>query len=242
MADRKSTDSSYAAADLPAVLSRRRALTAAGALAAAGAASMQAVAGKDDEGPGGAVGIAPSPTNSVEFRAHFTQSGSSGETFEGYGYLTRLAGAADGELYAGASLSETTALFTAYAQGTLSNRVHDATGVHTLDIDGTLTVYQRPSPGATFADPNSFKVGTAVAQFDLTLQDVLTVFMPGKGLPALNGAMRQTASEKLIGAPHGRRFGRKGNLARLSATGIGTLVDPLTLNSTHDMGGNWVVA
>ena len=241
MAERNSTDSSRSSSDPARVLSRRQALTSAGALAVAGMATSPAVAGAGDDPGGGQVGIARSPANSVEFRAHFTQTGSTGENFAAFGYLTRLAGAADSELYAGASLSEATALFTTFAAGTLSNRVHDASGVHTLDIDGTLTVYQRSAPGATFADPNSFKVGAPVAQFSVTLQDVLTVIMPGKGLPSLNGAMRQTASEKLLTAPASRRFGRTGSRARLWATGIGSLVDPVTLNSIHDMGGNWVV-
>ena len=151
-----------------------------------------------------------------------------------------LAGARDGELFAGAP-GESTALFTAYATGTLVNRIHDGSPVHTLDVDGTLTVYQRSAPGATFADPGSFKVGTAVAQFAVNLQDVLTVFAPGQGLPSLNGSLRQTGSDKLLGAPANRRFGHVGSRARLSATGMGTLTDPTTLNSILNMAGNWVV-
>src|SRR5574337_679335 len=179
-------------------------------LAGGPGAASAAAAGAAAEPSGANVGIAASPANAVEFRAHFDQTGSTGENFEAYGYLTRVAGAGDAELYAGGPLGESTALFTAYAQGSLTNRVHDATGVHTLDIDGTLTVYQRAAPGASFADPSSFRTGTAVAQFDVTLHDVLTVFTPGKGLPSLNGAMRQTAAERLAGVPPGRRFGRVG--------------------------------
>jgi hypothetical protein len=222
-------------------LSRRQALTAAGVLAAAGAASTSpAQAAPATAARGGMVGIAPAPDNAVEFRAQFRQTGSSGENFEAFGYLTQVAGARDGELFAGAP-GESTALFTAYAKGTLVNRIHDGSPVHTLDVDGTLTVYQRPAPGATFADPGSFRVGTPVAEFAVNLQDVLTVFAPGQGLPSLNGSLRQTASDKLLGAPANRRFGHVGSRARLSATGIGTLTDAATLNSTLDMAGNWVV-
>lgn len=242
MAERESPESSQATADNAGALSRRQALTAVGTLAAAGVASAQTAVTDAAGVPGGAsIGIALRPANSVEFRAHLTQTGASGENFEAFGYLTRVAGAADADLYAGTSLSETTALFTAHAKGTLFNRVHDTSGVHSLDIDGTLAVYQRAAPGATFADPDSFKAGALVAQFDVSLQDVLTVIMPGKGIPSLNGSMRQTVADRLLNAPVGRRFGRTGSRARLFATGLGTLVDPLTLNSTLDMAGNWVV-
>ena len=244
MVDRESPKSSRATADNAAVLSRRQALTAAGALAAAGVASAQAAAADAGSLPAGAaIGIALRPANSVEFRARFFQSGATGDKFLALGYLTRVAGLMEAELKDGASLNEGTALFTAYAEGDLlpSNRVHDPSGVHTLDIDGTLTVYQRPAPGASFGHPDSFKTGIPVAQFDVTLHDILTVIAPGKGIPSLNGSMRQTQSDKLTSTTPGRHFGRIGSRARLSATGLGTLVDPVQLNSILDVGGNWVV-
>src|SRR5574340_1099756 len=126
MADDDFTDSLAPGAGDALVLSRRQALSAAALLATAGTASAQAAAGA----PGANVGIAPSPANAVEFRAHFTQTGPTGENFDAYGYLTRVAGASDAELFSGGPLGESTALFTAYAQGSLTNRVHDATGVH----------------------------------------------------------------------------------------------------------------
>jgi hypothetical protein len=242
MADREPPILSQQSVDDAGVLSRRQALTAAGALAAAGVASAQSAASGTDNLPGGAaIGIALAPANAVEFRAQFKQTGAAGENFVAFGYLTRVASVADSELYAGATLGEATALFTAYAEGTLNNRVLDGSAVHTLDVAGTLKVYQRTAPGATFVDPGSFKIGTLVAQFDVALHDILTVIMPGKGIPTLNGSMRQTHSEKLVSAPTGRRFGRNGSRARLFATGLGTLDDPVTLNSTLNMGGNWVV-
>jgi hypothetical protein len=187
------------------------------------------------------VGITAAPVNAVEFRAHFTQTGATGQNFEAFGYLTRVAGLADAELFAGAPAGPGTALFTAVASGALVNRVHDGGAVHSLDVEGTLTVYQRSAPGARFDDPASFKVGIPVAQFAVTLQDVLTVIAPGKGLPSLSGALRQTAAERLASAPAARRFGQVGSRARMSATGLGELVDPATLNSRLDMAGNWVM-
>jgi hypothetical protein len=240
MAERSNTDPILSVAD--ALLSRRQALTAAGAMAAAGVASAQStVTAPTGASAVGMVGIAAAPANAVEFRAHFTQTGATGQNFEAFGYLTRVAGLSDTELFAGAPAGPGTALFSAVASGALVNRVHDGGFVHTLDVEGTLTVYQRSAPGATFDDPESFKVGTPVAQFAVSLQDVLTVIAPGKGLPSLNGVLRQTAAERLSSAPAARRFGRIGSNARMFATGLGELVDPVTLNSRLDMAGNWVI-
>ena len=230
------------AAKQGAALSRRRALSMAGAMAASvGAAAAHAEPSHDEsDAGGGLVGEAPAPANAVEFRARFVQTGASGEDFAAYGYLTRAAGASPADLFWGSVFNETTALLTAYAAGTLSRRVLDQS-VHSLDIEGSLTIYQRAAPGASFGSPASFQVGLAVARFDLTLQDILTVFAPAKGIPTLTGGMRQTLAEKLGGQPPGRRFGHTGSRARLFATGLGTLVDPVTLNAALEMAGNWVL-
>jgi hypothetical protein len=224
-------------------LSRRQALSMAG-LVAAGASAVAAreasAHGESDPG-GNTVGEAEAPANAVEFRARFVQTGASGEDFAAYGYLTRAAGTNVADLFWGGSpLNETTALLTAYASGTLARRVLDQS-VHSLDIEGTLTIYQRAAPGASFATPASFQVGEPVARFDLTLQDILTVFAPAKGIPTLTGGMSQTLAGKLAGTPAGRRFGHRGSRARLFATGLGTLVDPVTLNAALEMAGNWVL-
>lgn len=240
MAERNSSSSYRATPDPAGVLSRRQALTGAGALAAAAVATSPAAAGAGDEPAGGQVGIAPSPANAVEFRARFVQTGSSGEDFAAYGYLTRAQGTSDSDLFAGTTHNVTTTLFTAYASGKLTQRVLDKS-VHALDIEGALTIYQRITAGASFGLPSSFQVGLPVARFDLTLQDILTVLVPGRGIPTLTGGMRQTLADRLVGPPVGRRFGRMGSRARFFATGVGDLVDPVTLNAELEMVGNWVI-
>jgi hypothetical protein len=113
--------------------------------------------------------------------------------------------------------------------------------VHSIDIKGVLTVYQRTHGGADFADPASFNVGKPVAQFDVTLLDVLTVFAPGQGLPTLTGDMHQTRAHQLSHHFSGKRFGLRGQRLRFHATGIGTLTDPVKLNSLHEIAGSWSV-
>jgi hypothetical protein len=239
MAYQDDDDSMRQAAKQGGALSRRQALTAAGLLAAGtGVASAQTTSGTQTSGR--LVGDAPGPANAVEFRARFVQTGRSGEDFAAFGYLTRAQGAVDDDLFAGAVHNETTALLTAYAAGNLVQRTLDRS-VHSLDIEGALTVYQRVSAGASFNAPDSFQVGTPVARFELTLQDILTVFVPGRGIPTLTGAMRQTLADSLAGPTAGRRFGHIGSRARFFATGVGDLVDPVTLNAVLEMAGNWVV-
>jgi hypothetical protein len=218
-------------------LSRRRMMTATAAAAGAGVATAgpaqaEAAAGAQPVSSG------ERGTTTVEFRGRITQSGSSGQNFTGYGYLIRASHANDRGLFQGAPPSEKTALLTVYAAGELKARVLDMS-VHSLDIVGTLTVYQRSRPGADFGDPSSFRVGTPVARYDLTLQDVLAVYATGKGLPTLTGDMHQTAARALSGPLAGRTFGRAGTRLRLFATGLGTLTDPVTLNAQLEIAGNW---
>jgi len=219
-------------------LSRRRVMTASAVAAGVGLASIP---GQADAAAGGqAVSLGVTGTTTVEFRGRVTQSGDSGQSFTSYGYLIRASNADDSGLFASTPPSETTALLTAYATGDLQARVTDVS-VHSLDIVGTMTVYQRSQPGATFDDPSSFQVGTPVASYDMTLQDVLTVFAPGQGLPTLTGDMLQTAVGTLSGPLAGQKFGRPGAQLRFFATGLGTLTDPTKPNSQLEIAGNWSI-
>jgi hypothetical protein len=217
-------------------LSRRRVMTASAVFAGAGLAVAPTAA---EAGTGGAVSLGESGTTTVEFRGRVTQSGTTGQSFTSYGYLIRASHAGQSDLFSGTPLSEATALLTAYATGDLRARTVD-TSVHSLDIVGTMTVYQRSSAGADFDNPLSFKVGTPVARYHMTLQDVLTVFAPDTGLPTLTGDMRQTFARALSGPLAGQMFGRKGTRLRFFATGIGTRTD-LAPHAQLEIAGNWSI-
>jgi len=224
-------------------LSRRRVLrgagfAVAGGVAATAASSTAAGAANTAQSSVGRVAVGRQGRTTAEFRGRISQTGSSGETFTAYGYLTAADGAVATDLFADTVKNETTALLTLYATGALTNRVLD-TAVHSLDIVGSLHVYQRSGAGASFADPSTFTVGTKVASYDMTLQDVLAVFAPGKGLPTLTGDMAQSFSGVLGGGLSRRKFGIAGLNLRMFATGIGTLVDPVTLNAQLEIAGNW---
>lgn len=220
-------------------LSRRRVLTGAGAAVAGGVALAGMVpAGEAAAGDPSGVATGPNGSTTAEFRGRIAQTGTTGESFHSYGYLYSATGATAADLFAGTPYTVGSALLTVDATGDLVARVFDQ-AVHALDIAGTLTVYQRSTPGADFNDPASFAVGTPVATFNVTIQDVLTVFAPGKGLPTITGDMKQTAAGKLAGRLAGQRFGTRNQRLRMLATGLGTLVDPTTFNSIHEVAGNW---
>jgi hypothetical protein len=176
----------------------------------------------------------------VEFRGRIKQTGSSGQDFTSLGYLIRATHAKESGVFAGSPHNESTALLTAYATGRLTNRVLDMS-VHSLDIVGVMTIYQRSHPGADFNNPSSFRVGTPVAKYNMTLQDVLAVFDTAKGLPTLTGDMKQTFARALAGPLAGHTFGRVGTRMRLFATGLGALTNPVTLNAQLEIAGNWSI-
>ena len=219
-------------------VSRRQVMTASAVVAGVGLASVPARAEASTGGQ--AVSLGEPGTTTVEFRGRVAQSGSTGQSFTSFGYLIRASNAGEGDLFAGTPLSEATALLTAFATGDLQARTVDMS-VHALDIVGTMTVYQRSAPGASFSDPSSFKVGTPVASYDMTLQDVLTVFAPAQGLPTLTGDMLQTAANALSGPLSGQKFGRKGARLRFIATGLGALTDAAKPNSQLEIAGNWSI-
>jgi hypothetical protein len=219
-------------------LTRRSVLAGAGAAVAAGVAAGVTSAA-DAAVPH--VGVGPDDLTVAEFRGRITQSGGSGQNFEATGFLTKLRGATHADLFKGAPPAVGTALFTLHATGKLTNRVLDMS-VHALDIVGTLTVYQRQTPGAHFGTPASFQRGRAVATFGLVLQDVLTVFAPARGIPTLTGDMRQTSSATLHAGLAGKHFGAKDQRLRMFATGLGMLTDPVTLNAELEIAGNWTAS
>jgi hypothetical protein len=227
-------------------LSRRSVLGAAGIAVAGGVAAatglaspaVAAPAATDVAADTNGIAIGLSGSTVVEFRGRIKQTGSRGDVFTAFGYLTRVVGLDSAALFSGSATNESTALFTLFATGQLQSRVLD-TSVHALDIVGTLDVYQRSTPGATFSDPSSFTVGTKAAAFTMQLQDVLAVFAPNQGIPTLTGDMEQTSESAPSGRGQGKRFGKRGNRSRLFATGLGTLVDPVTLNAALEVAGNW---
>jgi hypothetical protein len=217
-------------------LTRRRVVAAgvAGGLGVGLASSAEPADAADSRG----ASAGPRGSTVVEFRGRIEQSGDSGQTFSSRGFLTRVSHIRRSDIFDGSPHTVSTALLTAVASGDLRARVLDMS-VHSLDIVGTMTIYQRKHGGADFTDPASFKVGHVVARYDLVLQDVLAVYAPAQGLPTLTGDMTQTRARALSGPLAGTTFGRRGTRLRMFATGLGQLTDPVTLNAELEIAGNW---
>ncbi len=215
-------------------------MTASAVAAGAGLTSVSACSSSGSQADAGTdgqvVSLGASGTTTVEFRGRVTQSGTS---FTSYGYLIRASHADQSDLFSGTALSEKTAMLTAYATGDLRARTTDNV-VHSLDIVGTMTVHQRSNPGADFNNPSSFQVGTLVARYDMTLQDILTVIALNTGLPTLTGDMLQTAAGALSGPLAGQKFGKKGTRLRFFATGLGHKTDDAP-TAQLEIAGNWSI-
>ena len=145
-----------------------------------------------------------------------------------------MAGLSAADLFTGVP-SEGTARLTAYAAGTVGTRTANG-AVHNLDIAGELSIYSLPGGGAGFGNPDSFKSGTRVARYTLTIQDILTVTAANTGLPSLVGDLRQTDAAPLSGGKG--KFGQNGSKLRLLATGIGTRLPPDPPVATLTVAGN----
>ena len=182
----------------------------------------------------------PRGSTVVEFQARIDQAGITGQAFKSYGYLTRVTNTQRSDIFDSGPRDESTALLTAFARGDLRARVLDM-AVHSLDIVGTMTVYQRAHGGADFSDPDSFRVGVPVARYEMVLQDVLTVFAAGQGLPTLTGDMVQTTANALGGPLAGLTFGHRGSRLRMFANGLGQLIDPVSFEALLEIAGNWSV-
>jgi len=105
-----------------------------------------------------------------------------------YGYLSHLAGVET--IFSGAPQNESTAIFTFY-NDTATTRVINNGPVRIVNREGTATIYLNATPGADFANPDSFRAGvpvmtaslrhqvlfdtvqnTFITQFDLTITSV----------------------------------------------------------------------
>jgi len=230
-----------------AVMTRAGIATAAGLAAAATATSAGAASATTRSAAAGTgVGRGAPGQTVVEFRARIQQGGPTGESFDARGFLTSVRGLDQSSLFSGTPQNVGTALFTAHAAGVLTARVLDQS-VHALDIVATMAVHRRTGPGADWTHPGSFTSGHLLAEYALTLQDVLAVFAPAQGLPTLTGELRQTRAAPVGGQPSGQPgpaggpvFGALGQLLRMQAAGLGQLVDPVTLNAHLEIAGSWI--
>jgi hypothetical protein len=174
------------------------------------------------------IGIAPQGTDAFEFVAKTDQLDSA---LTGYGYLTHVSGAEDGDLFADPTTkTEATARFTLFSTSTLDQVQPFLIGtLLTHTATGTTTFYFNDAPAGDFKNPNSFKSGQAIATYTTRLHDVLNVISPNQGLTTSVFDLEQRTTTPFTVAGGETRFGRKGLLLHLDATGQASrsLVTPL---------------
>ena len=205
------------------------ALTAGGVVLQSGAASASTARASTDSAATTAFGL-------------IVRVDQDAESFVAYGYLTEVAGIPDGVLFGDdIDRSEATAPLTITGDVTLERRsVRE--NVFVLDVVGPLAIHLLDSPGADFAEPESFSAGKVVARYSAALHDVLTVIATDTGIPTLSGELEQTAASSFTLGGKQYRIGSKGTRLLLEGTGLGVRTDAEAPRSHVDLDARVVVA
>ena len=188
-------------------------------------------------GQGASVGVVPNGQSAFEFVSRANQDGSNVTHF---GYLTRLAGLNDSDLFSDPeNRTEATARFTFVAQTSLSSRQELGNLIVTA-APGTATFYFHETPGADFDDPDSFADGQEVATFSMRFHNVLNVQKTDEGISsaAIELSQQTVGSFQLNDRPF--RFGHKRSQLWLQANGQGTRTQVNPLEAFFLFGGTGV--
>jgi hypothetical protein len=131
-----------------------------------------------------------------------------------YGYLNFVRGLDRITTSAGAAVSESTALFT-FFNDTATERVINNGPIRVVDRTGTGAIYLS-SGNASFADPNTFRLGTPVQAFSLRHQVVIDT-STGYFTTTFEITITSVQTFQIDGQPH--RLGHKGSVYRLNVSG-----------------------
>lgn len=214
------------------VLSRRSAVLGAAGLAAGvivAGVSASARAGSAS-GPLGTNGAA----NGLELLGEISQVA---DVLTGYGYFTAVSGLDDRELFFPGTPSEATARFTFHSTAHLTS-IQRRGDVFVAHAEGSLTIYVRDTPGASFDDPSSFAQGHAVATDDALLENVTSVIAPNTAGVTVFGDLRRTAVSRFRLGAKTYQLGTLNLRSRLVAPGKGTRLDAVTPRAILVVGGN----
>jgi hypothetical protein len=210
-------------------LSRRTLLAAGGGLAAA----LVTPVGEAAAANAGPVGEPGAATNAAEVVAHLVQDV---DAMSGVGYLTRIRGLSDADLFTG-TRDETGARFTFAAQATVGERFLRGEMI-AADATGTISFYFDPNGGADFAAPAGFSDGVRIATFRARLQSVLSVIGPLQAVITVDGELVQTGGRAFSVGGRRHRLGQRGLHLRLVVTGPGRKTDPVVRTATFDVAGH----
>jgi hypothetical protein len=187
----------------------------AGGLAGAGGLAASGIA-PDLAGAAGLhrVGEPRDGTAAAEVVGHLDQVG---DAITGYGYLTRIHGLRQADLFRGPDATEATARFTFFSEVQVNARFIRGTLV-SVDGVGTLTFFLDPN-GGDFANPRTFSDGTAIATFAAHFHNLLTVVAPNQGISTIAGELTQRQARTISYERRRTRFGHRGLRLHLSVAG-----------------------
>lgn len=135
-----------------------------------------------------------------------------------YGYLTRASGLTLQDLFAADTDHISDARFTFSAELTLQPATNRA-DTTAFSGEGTLRIYLSPDGGAAWSDPASFSDGDLLAEYDLSLHEILQRQAPQVGVLVGDGTLTQTTANDFTLDDTTFRFGAAGLAQRLRYTG-----------------------
>ena len=194
-------------------VTRRGVLAGAGGLAAAGVVPVGAAAAARAR----RIGEPRDGTAAAEVIGRLDQNG---DAITGYGYLTRIHGLPDADLFRGATHDESTARFT-FASAVQVNARFFRGALVSVDGVGSLTFFLDGN-GGNFAEPASFSDGTPVAKFAAHFHNLLTVIAPNQGVSTIAGELKQRQASTFALDGRSTRFGHRGLGLSLSVAGPST--------------------
>jgi hypothetical protein len=192
---------------------------------------------------------ADSRGTSVEFVGRATQDGLN---ISIVGYVTRLAGVPEADLFATANplaRNENTARITYSSATTISQSFMVLPQTPTLfDVNsaGTLTFFFTDAPGArSFDSPSSFVTGaTPIASYSVRFQDVVAALGgidPNRGVVDGNGELCQVSAASFRIAGEMRRLGHVGTQANIFTHGWTTRTSASPPQSQTQFGGHTTI-
>jgi hypothetical protein len=206
-------------------------LAGAGGIAAAGMASDAAAATMPHH-----VGEPRDGTAAAEVVGHLDQVG---DAITGYGYLTRIHGLKQADLFRRRSKTEKSARFTFFSKVQVNARFIRGALV-SVDGVGMLSFFLDPN-GADFSHPASFSDGTPIATFAAHFHNLLTVLAPNEGISTIAGELTQRKAPTFSFGGRPTRFGHRGLRLHLSVAGPSTRTADSPPTAFFDVAGDLAV-
>ncbi|HEY7032485.1 MAG TPA: cupredoxin domain-containing protein [Thermomicrobiales bacterium] len=191
-------------------------------------------------GPATIVGGATDGNNALEYVGRLDQRGAD---LTIYGYLTHIAGLEDTQLFADAdptNWNEGTARFTFVGNGKVTSRAVVENEVIATTAEGSAKFFLNDSGGGSWEVPESFLSGTQIAEANVRVHDVLSVYDTAKGIANGDASLVWTSDDPFALDGQNYQLGKVDGKHRLTFSGLGTLQDENGPRATISIGGSSV--